>query len=80
MSQGAFIFKRTFSNDAELIKNNAVPFKKSLYPTMATAPDSSDRIEDLLTCALCKETVKEPRTPGCFHSFRTKCLARYVET
>ena len=42
MTQGAFIFKTIYSNDAELIKNNAVPFKKSLYPTMATAPDSSD--------------------------------------
>ena len=47
---------------------------------MATTPGSSDRIELLLTCALCKETVKEPRTLDCFHSLCSKCLERYVET
>ena len=46
---------------------------------METPPDPSDQIEDLLTCGFCRETVKEPRTLGCFHSFCTKCLARYVE-
>ena len=47
---------------------------------MATAPEPSDRFEDFLTCAFCKKTLIEPGTLGCFHSFCTKCLARYVET
>ena len=36
-------------------------------------------MEELLTCCVCKETLKEPTTLPCFHSFCKKCLARYVE-
>ena len=49
---------------------------------MATAPDSSfhKQVEKLLTCCICDETLKGPRTLGCFHSFCKKCLAGYVES
>ena len=48
---------------------------------MASAPDPAPvkRMEELLTCCLCKETLNEPKTLPCFHSFCKKCLARYVE-
>ena len=49
---------------------------------MATAPDIclSKQMKELLTCCVCDETLKEPRTLGCFHSFCKKCLAEYVES
>ena len=49
---------------------------------MATAPDTSfhKQVEKLLTCCICDETLKEPRTLGCFHSFCKKCLGEYVES
>ena len=49
---------------------------------MAAAPDISltKQMEELLTCCICDETLKEPRTLGCFHSFCKKCLAEYVES
>ena len=48
---------------------------------MASAPDPAPvkRMEELLTCCVCKETLNEPTTLPCFHSFCKKCLARYVE-
>ena len=48
---------------------------------MASAPDPAPvkRMEELLTCCICKETLNEPTTLPCFHSFCKKCLARYVE-
>ena len=49
---------------------------------MATAPDNSltKQMEELLICCICNETLKEPRTLGCFHSFCKKCLGEYVES
>ena len=49
---------------------------------MATASDAtlSKQMEELLRCAICNETLEEPRTLGCFHSFCKKCLAKYVES
>ena len=49
---------------------------------MVTAPDNSltKQMEELLTCCICDETLKEPKTLGCFHSFCKKCLAEYVES
>ena len=49
---------------------------------MATAPDTSldKQMEELLTCCICDETLKEPKTLGCFHSFCKKCLGEYVES
>ena len=48
---------------------------------MALAPDPAPvkQMEELLTCCVCKETLNEPTTLPCFHSFCKKCLARYVE-
>ena len=48
---------------------------------MASAPDPApiQRMEELLTCCVCKETLNEPTMLPCFHSFCKKCLARYVE-
>ena len=49
---------------------------------MATALDISwtKQMKELLTCSICDETLEEPRTLGCFHSFCKKCLAKYVES
>ena len=48
---------------------------------MATAPDPAPakRIEELLTCDICREILNEPKTLPCFHSFCKICLARYIE-
>ena len=48
---------------------------------MASAPDPAPvkRMEELLTCCVCKETLNEPTMLPCFHSFCKKCLARCVE-
>ena len=48
---------------------------------MALPPDPAPvkRMEEFLTCCVCKETLNEPTTLPCFHSFCKKCLARYVE-
>ena len=49
---------------------------------MAIAPDTSlsKQMSELLTCCICDETLKEPKTLGCFHSFCKKCLGEYVES
>ncbi|XP_028392126.1 E3 ubiquitin-protein ligase TRIM33-like isoform X2 [Dendronephthya gigantea] len=48
---------------------------------MATAPDPAPakQIEELLTCCICTETLDEPKTLPCFHSFCKRCLARCIE-
>ncbi len=47
---------------------------------MASAPDPApvERMEELLTCSFCKQTLNEPRTLPCFHSFCKKCLLIYT--
>ena len=49
---------------------------------MATASDAtlSKQMEELLRCSICNETIKEPRTLSCFHSFCKNCLAKHVES
>ena len=49
---------------------------------MATASEInlSKQMEELLTCCICHETLEEPRTLGCFHSFCKECLGEYVES
>ena len=49
---------------------------------MATAPDTilGKQLEDLLRCSICKETLTEPRTLGCYHSFCKECLAKHVKS
>ena len=45
---------------------------------MATA--SAKQIEELLECSICTETLTQPRTLSCFHSFCKHCLASFVAT
>ena len=47
---------------------------------MATKPDVIKEMKVLLTCCICNETLKEPKTLGCFHSYCKKCLGEYVES
>ena len=49
---------------------------------MATAPDTTPvkQMEALLECSICMETLNEPRTLPCFHSFCKHCLANFVAT
>ena len=49
---------------------------------MATAPDPAPvkQMEALLECSICMETLAEPRTLQCFHSFCKHCLANFVAT
>ncbi len=49
---------------------------------MATAPDLAPvkQMEALLECSICMETLTQPRTLSCFHSFCTHCLANFVAT
>lgn len=48
---------------------------------MAFASDTGtvERMESLLTCSICMETLTKPRTLSCFHSFCQHCLDKYVE-
>ena len=45
---------------------------------MATA--ATKQIEELLECSICTETLTQPRTLSCFHSFCKHCLANFVAT
>ena len=49
---------------------------------MATAPDPAPvkQMEALLECSICMETLTQPRTLSCFHSFCKHCLANFVAT
>ncbi|CAB3995403.1 partial [Paramuricea clavata] len=49
---------------------------------MATAPHPAPvkQMEALLECSMCIETITEPRTLSCFHSFCKHCLAKFVAT
>ena len=48
---------------------------------MATTPDPAvKRMEKLLECCFCTETLSNPRTLSCFHSFCHHCLERFVAT
>jgi hemerythrin-like domain-containing protein len=49
---------------------------------MATASDSAPvkQWETLLECSICTETLTEPRTLTCFHSFCKHCLENFVAT
>jgi hemerythrin-like domain-containing protein len=49
---------------------------------MATASDSAPvkQWETLLECSICTETLTEPRTLSCFHSFCKHCLENFVAT
>ena len=48
---------------------------------MASSPDAVpvDEIESLLTCSICLETLNDPRTLPCFHSFCKCCLETFVK-
>ena len=39
---------------------------------------SVDEINDLLTCAMCLETLTEPRSLPCFHNFCKICLGKFI--
>ncbi|XP_028391845.1 E3 ubiquitin-protein ligase TRIM33-like isoform X2 [Dendronephthya gigantea] len=47
---------------------------------MATASDlaSVKQMETLLQCSVCMETLTQPRTLSCYHSFCKHCLENYV--
>ncbi|CAB4039568.1 E3 ubiquitin- ligase TRIM71-like, partial [Paramuricea clavata] len=49
---------------------------------MATAPDSAPvkQLEMMLECSICTETLTQPRTLSCFHSFCSHCLENFVAT
>ena len=48
---------------------------------MAAAPDDApvDQMEKNLTCSICLETLQDPRTLLCFHSFCKCCLEKFVK-
>ena len=50
--------------------------------TMATASDLSHvkQMETLLECSICNETLTQPRTLSCFHSYCKHCLDNFVAT
>ena len=47
---------------------------------MATAPDPDPvkQMETLLECSICMETLTQPRTLSCYHSFCKHCLENFV--
>ena len=49
---------------------------------MAAVPDDSpvDQMETYLTCSICLETLQDPRTLPCFHSFCQCCLEKFVKS
>ena len=49
---------------------------------MATFPHTTlvKQMEELLRCPTCHETLKEPKTLRCFHSFCKDCLAKHVKS
>ena len=48
---------------------------------MAAAPEDSSvvQMESYLRCSICFETLQDPRTLPCFHSFCKCCLERFVK-
>ena len=48
---------------------------------MGAALDHSpvDQMETYLTCSICLETLQDPRTLPCFHSFCVGCLEKFVK-
>lgn len=48
---------------------------------MASAPEPApiERMEELMTCSICKRTLNEPTTLPCFHSFCKHCLTGYID-
>ena len=40
---------------------------------------SVDKLEGFLVCSICLETLKDPRTLPCFHSYCESCLERFVK-
>ena len=48
---------------------------------MATAENVPvDHLKSLLTCSICLETLNDPRTLSCFHSFCKCCLEKFVKS
>ena len=43
------------------------------------AATANDSIEDLLTCSLCLDLFKEPKTLKCLHSYCIECLRKLTE-
>ena len=48
---------------------------------MAASNDvvSVDKLESLLQCSICLDTLKDPRTLSCLHSYCKECLDKYVK-
>ena len=40
---------------------------------------SVDKLEGFLVCSICLETLKDPRTLPCFHSYCKTCLEKFVK-
>ena len=47
--------------------------------SLTSEQDPLEQMEGLLTCPICLETMNEPRTLSCFHSFCKICLEKFVK-
>ena len=57
-------------------------FYTNIQSSMATTPDTTTvkQMEEFLQCSVCMETLTEPQTLPCFHSFCKHCLTNFVAT
>ena len=46
----------------------------------ATEAVPVDQLQSMLTCSICLETLNDPRTLPCFHSFCKTCLEKFVRS
>ncbi|XP_020896302.1 E3 ubiquitin-protein ligase TRIM71 [Exaiptasia diaphana] len=54
----------------------------SLYTrstTMATVSEYADILEEELTCSVCSDVFKEPKTLQCFHKFCFECIKGWID-
>ena len=64
-------------DDASTGQKLAIPKFTTCIFSLDTA--TVDGLEELLVCSICRETLKDPRTLVCFHSYCKSCLEKVVK-
>ena len=68
-----------FIIEHRLVTRTALGFSFKMATPEATVPEATlTKFKDELTCSLCNELFREPKTLSCLHTFCEECLSNHI--